>query len=339
MIRRALSAATQSPAFAGLVALLERLDTQRPGVLAVLTYHRVDESGARPHLSPALHSATPETFEAHMRYLAAHRHPVAIQDVLDAFEKGTRLPERAVLVTFDDAYSGFAGHAWPIMQRHAIPATLFVPTAFPDHPERGFWWDQLYAAISGTDRPFLDTPAGRLPLDTPAGRRRSFKRARSLVKALPHEQAMAWVRETCAALDAPPPRGDVLGWDALRRLAREGVTLGAHSQTHPLMNRISPEQARAEAVGSLRDLEREIGAVPPIFAYPSGGFNAEVVRGLDEAGFALAFTTVRGLNDLRRADRLRLRRINVGRLAPLAVVRAQLLNATIALNRWRSAGG
>jgi len=58
--------------------------------------------------------------------------------------------------------------------------------------------------------------------------------------------------------------------------------------------------------------------------------------GLQRENFALAFTTVRGLNAVRTADPLLLRRINVGRLAPLAVVRAQLLPSTVYLNRWRS---
>jgi len=51
----------------------------------------------------------------------------------------------------------------------------------------------------------------------------------------------------------------------------------------------------------------------------------QVVQMLEQAGFALAFTTARGINDLRAADRLRLRRINLGRRATLALMRAQLL--------------
>jgi peptidoglycan/xylan/chitin deacetylase (PgdA/CDA1 family) len=105
------------------------------------------------------------------------------------------------------------------------------------------------------------------------------------------------------------------------------------------MNRVSLEEVRAEAVGSLRDLEREIGPVPPIFAYPSGGFNDAVVRVLKREGFALAFTTVRGINDLGAADRLRMRRINIGRRTTLAVLRARLLPWSLYLNRWRPLSG
>ena len=60
-----------------------------------------------------------------------------------------------------------------------------------------------------------------------------------------------------------------------------------------------------------------------------------MVDGLAEDGFELAFTTVRGLNDLRNADPLRLRRINVGQRASLALLRSQLLPSAVWLNRWQ----
>jgi len=101
------------------------------------------------------------------------------------------------------------------------------------------------------------------------------------------------------------------------------------------MNRISLAQARGEAVGSLRDLEREIGSVPPILAYPGGGVNDGVARDLERAGFVLGFTTARGINDLRLPDRLRLRRINVGQRTNLAVLRLQLHPWSVYLNRWQ----
>jgi hypothetical protein len=64
-----------------------------------------------------------------------------------------------------------------------------------------------------------------------------------------------------------------------------------------------------------------------------------VVRILREEGFRLAFTTVRGVNDMQHADRLRLRRINVGRRTNLSIFRARLLPWSLYLNRWRPLSG
>jgi peptidoglycan/xylan/chitin deacetylase (PgdA/CDA1 family) len=340
LVKRILSFAARGAAFAKFIALLEQADGGRPNLLGVLTYHRVDRPDAHPTLFPGLISATPEAFDQQMSYLAANYQVVSIPELLDVYRNGTVLPPRSVMVTFDDAYCDFAKHAWPILKRYRLPVTLFVPTAFPDRPEQTFWWDRLYQAARDTDRrDDLDTPLGRLSLATAAQRTQTFKQLKDYVKTMSHAEAMGWLDQICAELGTARPEHSVLGWDTLRQLARQGVTLGAHTRTHPLMNRISPKEAQAEAVGSLRDLEREIGPVPPIFAYPSGGFNDEAVRVLEREGFALAFTTGRGINDLRETDWLRLRRINVSGRTTLAVLRTRLLPWSMYFNRWRPLSG
>ena len=51
---------------------------------------------------------------------------------------------------------------------------------------------------------------------------------------------------------------------------------------------------------TVEDLEREVGPVPPVFAYPGGAFNEEVVTMLRREGVRLAFTTGHGINGLTR---------------------------------------
>jgi len=60
-------------------------------------------------------------------------------------------------------------------------------------------------------------------------------------------------------------------WDQLRTLHRKGFDLGAHTQTHADLGRLSGAEAQREIVGARLDLEREIGAPVDLFAYPYGG--------------------------------------------------------------------
>lgn len=331
--RNIVTAITNSAAFARCIDSAERFDRGRPAVLRVLTYHRVDYPEARPLLAPSLLSATPAAFEQQMRHLDAQYHVVSMDTVLESFRRGTALPARAVLITFDDAYCDFAEHAWPILKRYGLPVTLFVPTAYPNQPASTFWWDRLYQALACSDRRNpLETQAGRLALETQEQRRQTFKRMREYVKSLPHDTAMAWVAQICSELGASPPSHHVLGWSTLRELAREGVTLAPHTRTHPMINRISSERVRTEVAGSIQDLAYEVGSAVPVFAYPSGGVNERVVRIIADEGIELAFTTVRGLNDVQHAHPLRLRRINVGQATTMALFRAQLLPWMIFLN-------
>jgi peptidoglycan/xylan/chitin deacetylase (PgdA/CDA1 family) len=325
-LRRSATSVARSGAFASLVTGLERVARPHPDFLPVLTYHRVDDPGRSPLLYPGLISAAPAQFEEQMRFLASRCRPLSLAELLAVRRGESGLPLRSVLVTFDDGYRDFAEAAWPILKRHGIPVTLFVPTAYPGDGARAFWWDRLYAALIATSRSApIVTRAGELRLATDADRLFAFRRLRDFLKELPHEEAMSFVDELCDELAAPSPHSAVLGWPELRELHEEGVTLAPHSRTHPMLDRIPAAAARDEIVGSLADLEREIGPVPRVFAYPGGGETGEVGRALEQEGFELAFLTTRGTNDLRRGDWLRLRRTNVGRASSLSLIRLQLL--------------
>lgn len=335
MVQRLSRLVARSMIFSTMLTVLERVNTHQPHLLRVLTYHRIDEPGARPWLCPGLISATPTGFEHQIRHLATHYHVITMAELLDAYRNDAVLPPRAVLITFDDAYRDFAEYAWPTLKRYHVPATLFVPTAYPDHPEQLFWWDRLYYALTHTARraPILTT-IGALPLATPHQRMRAFAQVRDYAKTLPHQDAMAMIDHIVAELGAPASQDTVLGWHELRQLVREGLTLGAHTRTHPLLNRIPITKARDEVLGSLADLAQATGSTLPVLAYPSGGFNEHVVQMLAREGVALAFTTVGGINDMRTADPLRLRRINIGQRTTIAILRARLLPWSIHLNRW-----
>lgn len=317
-------------AFSQFITLVEQIDRKRPNLLPVLAYHRVGEPYSHSIHYPRI-AVKPHIFDQQMCYLAENYHVISMPELLDVVTRPSPviLPPRSLLITFDDAYRDFAEVAWPILKRYQLPVTLFVPTAFPDQPEQIFWWDWLYYSVNTTTcKNDLETPLGRFPLATIPERERTFSRLRDHAKLLHHADALAWVEQICDQLQVSRPNQQVLGWKTLRQLAHEGVILGAHTRTHPLMHRISPEEAEEEAVESLDDLEREIGSALPIFAYPSGGFNDEVVKRLHRAGFILAFTTMPGMNVLPNSDWLRLRRINVNQNSTLSILRAQLLPST-----------
>lgn len=340
LVKRALSAAAETAMFARFVSLVERFHRQRSNLLQVLTYHRIDDPRARPNLAPGTLSATPAVFDRQMAYLAARYRVVTVADVQAACYAGARLPPGAVLITFDDAYEDFDEHAWPTLRRYGLPAVLFVPTSYPDQPARAFWWDHLYEALrtaSGNDS--LPAPWESLSLRTAKLRTIAYCRLVPWLKSLPHPQAMEWIGRLIQRWELPPAQSHVLGWNTLRRLAAEGLTLGAHTQTHPLLNRVSAEVAYAEAAGSLADLRREIGSVPPILAYPGGNFSAAALHAVRQAGFKLAFAGRRGINCLDRPEPWRIRRNNIGIGTSHNLFRARLLPWSIHLNRWRPVTG
>ncbi len=306
-------------------------------MLRILAYHRVAELRDTPAVDSRSVSATPGGFARQMEHLVRFYRVVSMPEVLEAVEKGTPLPKRAVLITFDDAYADFAEIAWPLLKQFRLPATMFVPTAYSDQPESAFWWDRLYQAFAKTSRTMINvSPLGHLPLLPPDQRRRSLRAIQNHLTAIPHCDAMRLVDSVCAELGPSWVQGgSVLTWKQLRELAREGLTLGSHTRTHTTMTQVTPERMRKEVQGSQEDLQREIGACLPIFCYPNGNHNDTVVSVLREQGIRLAFTTLSGPNKLDSLDPLRLRRTVIMPRTTPAIFCLRLLRLGIHLDAWR----
>lgn len=91
--------------------------------LVILQYHHVDES------TPAITSVSPEVFRSHMQLLEDEGMTVVdLEDAMLNLLAGEPLPERAVAITFDDAYQSIFDHAWPELNARDWPFTVFVNT-------------------------------------------------------------------------------------------------------------------------------------------------------------------------------------------------------------------
>lgn len=96
----------------------------QPGSLRVLMYHKITD------VRPNSIAVGVEDFSAQQELLAADYKVVPLTVILDHVWSGARLPERAVLLTFDDGYRDNLLNARPILERHGHAAVVFVPTSF-----------------------------------------------------------------------------------------------------------------------------------------------------------------------------------------------------------------
>jgi peptidoglycan/xylan/chitin deacetylase (PgdA/CDA1 family) len=284
----------------GLLGRLEAADRD-PSRVRVVAYHRVDEPEAEPDLEPGLISTTPAELRAQAELVARHYNAISLDDLIAAHRGEASLPPRAVLFTVDDGYLDFAEHIWPTLRAAGIPAVLFVPTAFPDVPGPGFWWDRLHAALRRTEERFVDIPGlGRLSLADAGEKRAAHRAIRGHVKTLPHFIAMSWLDDQLAKLADLPSLHRVLGWDALRQLASEGVAVCSHGHSHALCTQLGPAELADDLSTAKRIIERELGvyAPPAVFAYPSSANNADTRVAVREAGYELAFGGGRAIDRL-----------------------------------------
>ena len=92
--------------------------------IPVLMYHRV---GAAHNAWESRYAIAPDDFAAQMRHLhdSSYR-AVGIEALVDWLEGGPPLPERAIVVTFDDGFRGVREHALPVLERLGWPFTVFL---------------------------------------------------------------------------------------------------------------------------------------------------------------------------------------------------------------------
>ena len=119
----------------------------------ILLYHQVTP---RPHPRFRKYSVTPRAFAAQMRWLAVSGYrAVSLEDLRAAREGRDALPERPVVVTFDDGFQECVEHAAPVLERHGFTATFFLVAGLTGG--RSQW----LAAERGIELPLIDWAEAR----------------------------------------------------------------------------------------------------------------------------------------------------------------------------------
>jgi peptidoglycan/xylan/chitin deacetylase (PgdA/CDA1 family) len=270
-----------------------------PGVLT-LCYHGVRKSAAEDSLPfPDLHVVV-DTFESHCRMIAETCHPIDLATFCDAHANGRALPERPVLVTFDDGYRSVFELARPILLRYRIPAAVFVCSE-PVRLQRLFWFDAVARALGP------EAFAGIRAQPEAIWRRLADE----------HDTPAGAVPELAPMTDTQ-----------VRQLADEGFSIGVHTASHPRLSGIPPDVQRRELESCRTALETWTGQRADALAYPFGATredyteeNVAIAASLD---FRAAFTT---RNDFARTTEPALER---SRFVVLAAVTAAELAHRIA---------
>jgi len=127
------SPSTPSPVAPPVAGTAEEIVAR--STVPVLCYHQLrefapdDSAYARTLITP------PAVFSAQLQALRdGGRTPVRVEQVVDHLEYGTPLPDRPVLLSFDDGSATHASVALPTLQTFGFPAVFFPMTVVLDKP-------------------------------------------------------------------------------------------------------------------------------------------------------------------------------------------------------------
>ena len=273
----------------------------------VLGYHRVVDDFAKQsaHAFPAM-LISRAMLERHLDWVARRFQIVSLEDLRSRLDTQAAGARPLAAITFDDGYRDVYEHAFPLLMRKGLPATVFVATNFVGTPSV-FPHDRLYLLLARASHRWPSFPRElarvlqHLNLALPERSLREAARSphtalRTVLTTLPEadvQRIIAALEAECGGSESLPHGLRPLTWNMVTEMSRGGVSVGSHTRSHSLLTNESPAKVVEETMGSQQDLAKRLGKPATCFAYPDGRFDAAAVRAVAAAGYTIAVTTCR----------------------------------------------
>jgi len=304
-----------------------------PAGYGVVNYHGLlppdhvpDPADAESFLDGNL--VQPEVFRKQIQFLKLHYRVIHPNQFREWIEQGKALPDRALLITCDDGLLNTLTDMLPILRDEDVSCLFFVTSASCGDDSGMLWYEELYRlmrsnSFSGDD---FQLPQEKYPADNPASGQASknfqarwwdaVRRASRLesgaradwMKRLRSQYCLERNTVNHCAEKSPgkelssEKRWRLLNISELLRLAEAGMSIGAHTVSHPILSLCSEDEARREIQGSKTLLEKALGRPVWAFAYPFGNpatMGKREVNLARDAGFTCGFLNVEHWADLQ----------------------------------------
>ncbi len=305
---------------------------------AVLTYHGILPPGyaVRDSVFDG-NLLTAEEFRSQLRWLKTKYNVISPQEFRLWCDSEVELAPRSVLLTCDDGLLNTLTDMLPIMREVGLPFLFFVTGASALEKSSMLWYEQLFLWLSQTKGSIrLEMPWRREPYVALTGPQKCSLWQESMrnLSALPanaRENVLGQVRiqigisenwhSEYSQNEPLRLRFFMLNRRELQELAGAGVTIGAHTVSHPMLAQLDETEAFHEISESRTQLEKALGSAVWALAYPFGTSEAAGAREASlaqRAGFACAFMNGQSLE----RNRFLLPRIHVSRGMTLAEIEA-----------------
>ena len=105
----------------------------------ILLYHHVSSD------TPPSTSLSVEQFESHLNYLNDHHVVLPLTEIINKLQTNKTLPDKAVAITFDDGYRNILENAHPLLEKYAMPYTVFISPSLIGTQSDQLNWSEVKA--------------------------------------------------------------------------------------------------------------------------------------------------------------------------------------------------
>lgn len=292
--------------------------------LVILNLHRVlpaDSPVLPKHLGLRSLILKQNNLDALLKFLRKHFSIWSLSEFHQTLQPRSAFKKLHCIITFDDGYADFIKYAWPTLQLHQMPVTMFLPTALIG-TSHAYWWDRLYYACMHSAQ--LDAKEkfnGAAQLLQNLIKIPAAKRAPGIYQLI--EFLQNWPEKQVQAVLENLKHGDweneklanqenrLMNWDEIIKLRQLGISFGSHTRHHLNLAVISRESLEDEVSLSRQEIETQLHETIDTFSFPGGHFSQEALDAVIEAGYACACSMNKGINFSQEENRFCLKRNNV----------------------------
>lgn len=297
-----------------LIRLFRRDVSSNKPVGVCLLFHRVAEIEDNTVGPYQQLSIAPNVFEQIIAHVSEKFNPISVPELLGRLHAQQPLPEGAIAVTFDDGFSDTWAVAYPILAKYGVPATIYITTGFIDGTAYPYEFE-LASWIESQSQIHLEWDGYKYhwELHDRADQETCYREIKELTEPMSSSERTELLSRMTEGTAVPTTDSDLfMRWDQLRELVDDPlITVGAHTDSHPLLTLLSSREALRDIETGKRKLERRLGQRVQHFSYPYGAYDAHTKQLVRACGFESAVTTTpRGIN-LENVDVMAIPRLEI----------------------------
>jgi len=255
----------------------------------ILLYHRVDDSNKFPWAMPPKEI---KEFEKQISYLSSRYNVISLNFLVRCINENKAIPRKAVVITFDDGFKDIYLNAYPILKKYGVKGTIFITTGRIGCREL-HWRDKINYVFWHTTKDEVKIDSlGRISLKTLFERRQATSFIKSKLEALPRDERVVVIESLLNTLKVEIPsnlnKELMLSWAEVREMNENGIEIGAHTVSHPVLTKISLSEAKKEIKECKNQIEEKINTRITSFAYPYGNlgsYNEYIKKVVKESGY------------------------------------------------------
>src|SRR3954452_18169887 len=279
------------------------MERRAGGAGAILRFERVRPARSVAFQPRRAHEITPDFLDRAIHALKRWKFDIVGMDEVHQRAVSLKQPRRFVCLTCDGASRDLMVHGYPVLAKHGVPFTVYVPTAFPDGLGQA-WWLALEAVIARNDRIALvmDRKEQRYVVTDVDEKYRLYDFLLGWMRLLGPEDLSAAINDLCKRYSvdlAAVSREASMDWDDLAKLGADpNVTLGSMTVNSPVLTSVSDAAASREILMGRAVAQAAFHRDILHFAYPFGdraSFHRQHVMLTRDAGFASAVTALPGV--------------------------------------------